>query len=105
MKRWLLGVALGVVLGSTAHGETTVQRLEELRVNATTDQQEFSIPAEYGRLVSVAIRAEVHHLYFEGRDGTVRIVLIGPRGSVQRARSGLQLLSPEVYVIPRGQAS
>lgn len=105
MKRWLLGVTLGVVLGSTAYSETPIQRLEEAPVNATTDQYEFALPAEYGRLVSVAIRAEVHHLYFEGRDGTVRIILVGPRGSVQRARSELQLLTPEVYVIPRGQAS
>ena len=109
MKRWLWGVGFGVILGSAAHGETTrhgdapIQRLEEMRVHATTDQDEFTLPAAYGRLVSVAIRAEVHHLYFEGTDGTVRIVLIGPRGSIQRARSELQLLSSEVHVITRGE--
>jgi len=103
MTRWLLGLLLGVVLGSTAHGATPVQRLEEMHVKATTDQQQFSLPAEYGRLVSVAIRAEVHYLYFEGSDGTLHIVLIGPKGSIQRAKSELQLLSPEVYVITRGE--
>jgi hypothetical protein len=104
MARWLLGLLLGIALGSTAHGDVAHQPLEEMRVRATTANLELALPTEYGRLVAVAVRAEVHHLYFEGPDGTIRIVLIGSKGSVQRARSELQLLTPEVFVVKRGEA-
>lgn len=103
MKRWLPGLALGLVVGAAAHGEPqSADRLKDVPVT-TSNNAAFKLPSDYGRLVSVAVRAEVHHLYFEGEDGTVRIVLIGPRGAIQRARNELQLLTPEVYVIKRGR--
>jgi len=76
------------------------------RMNAmrnATDNATFSIPPAFGRLVSVSARGEVQYLYFEGEDGAIRMVLIGPRGAIQRARTELQLLTPEVYLIKRGR--
>ena len=104
MRRVCMGLVLGMVLVSTASGEPQGQRLAEVRVNAT-DNTTFSIPPAFGRLVSVSTRGEVQYLYFEGEDGAIRMVLIGPRGSMQRARTELQLLSPEVYLIKRGRGN
>lgn len=103
MRRWVVGIVLGLALASAAHGEPqNANRLEDVLVT-TSNNAAFKLPSEYGRLVSVAVRAEIHHLYFEGPDGTIRIVLVGPRGAIQRARNELQLLTPEVYVIKRGR--
>lgn len=104
MRRVCMGLVLGMVLVSTASGEPQGQRLVEVQVNATGNTA-FSLPPEYGQLVSVAVKSEVHHLYFQGADGAVRIVLIGPRGSIQKVRSELQLLTPEVYLIKRGRGN
>ena len=104
MKRWWLGVLVGMMAGSAAYA-TGRQPLEELRVQATTAQEEFAVPGSYGRLAAVAIRAEIQYLYFEDAAGTIRIVALGPKGSVQRARSGLQLLTPDIFVVPRSTAS
>lgn len=106
MPRWVFGVLLGLLIGSTAYGaygELSSTRLEDVRV-AAANNAPFEIPREYGRLAGVAVRGEIHHLYFEGADGSIRVVLIGPRGSIQRARNELQLLTPDVFLIPRGSA-
>ena len=104
MKRLLLGLALGVLLGATAHGEERAERPEKL-VDAeikTVSGNSFTIPERYGRLAGVVLNSEVHCLYFEDGAGAIRVVLLGARGSAQRARNPLQLLSPDVFLIKRG---
>ena len=103
MKRWFIGIIVGLLIGSTAHGDMVRQPLEEVDVKPMTANQQFVLPTSYGRLVNVAMRSEVQYLYFEGADGTIRIMLLGPKGSTQRAKSDLQLLTPEVFVVRRGE--
>ena len=102
MKRlvWVLG--LGVLCGSTVQAAADRQHLEEVRMASVTNEP-FAIPSGYGHLVSVAVKSEIHYLYFEDATGAVRVVLIGPRGSAQRARNDLQLLTPEVFLMTRGE--
>ncbi len=101
MKRWLAGVGLGILLGWIPQVAAQAgEMLDELLIPAARGET-LNIPSAYGALVSVAVSSEVHHLYFQDKQGTIRIVLVGPKGAVQRARHGLQLLSQDVYVIER----
>ena len=106
MKRVLMGLVLGMLVGATAQGEERPreERLEKLEdaVIGTVSGGSFTIPERYGRLVNVVVNSEIHHLYFEDGAGTIRVVLLGPRGAVQRSRNPLQLLSTDAFVIKRG---
>ena len=105
MRRVLLGLACGIALASTAHGEEpAVTRLSEVTMD-TTGRTAFMLPSRYGRLVNVVVSSEVHYLYFEDPVGTIRIVLVGPRSALSRSRNQLQLLSPDVAFIKRGTES
>ena len=102
MRRLLIGLAFGMMLGSTGHAEEPpAGKLNELTVEPV-GHASFKLPERYGRLVNVVISSEVHYLYFEDQAGTIRVVLVGPRGAVPRSRSPLQLLSSDVYLIKRG---
>ena len=103
MRRMLLGLVCGIALASTAHGEepADVTKLNEVAMG-TTGRNAFTLPTRYGRLVNVVVSSEVHYLYFEDSAGTIRVVLVGPPGAVSRARSQLELLSPDVLLIKRG---
>jgi hypothetical protein len=102
MRQLALGLVSGLLLASTAHSqEPRIQRLEEAEVG-TISGTTFAVPAGYGRLVNVVVDSEVHHLYFEDADGTIRVVLVGNRGAAARARNPLQLLTSTVHVIERG---
>jgi len=104
MKRWLLGLGFGVMLASTAQGQGLDEKAQLTHVTVETfGRTAFKLPKEYGRLVNVVVSSEVHYLYFEDGAGEIRVVLIGPRGAVPRARAPLQLLSPDVYLIKRGR--
>ncbi len=81
-------------------GRLPPEKLTEVALTAASGAT-FKIPAEYGRLVNVVVSSDVHYLYFEDDEGTVHIVLLGPRGAAQRSRSAPQLLSPEVFRIER----
>jgi hypothetical protein len=102
MRRWLLGLALGMLLGWAAQGAAQPQPapLEELLMTSARDET-LAIPPEYGHLVSVAVSSEVHHLYLQDTQGVIRVVLVGPQGAMQRVRHGLHLLSRDVYTIER----
>lgn len=117
MRRWLVGLACGLALGAAARvtcgatgygapaGARTGERLQEVRVTMTNNTP-FELPPEFGHLVGVAERGEVHYLYFEDQNnGAIRMVMIGPRGSVQQARTELQLLTADVYLIKRGRGN
>ena len=111
MTRWLGALVLGVVLGSLlepmARGYTQGDRvaaLKEIALDAGGGTA-FKVPKGYGRLINVAVSAEVHHLYFLDHEGTIRIVLLGPRGASQRARHAFQLLSSQVYRVERGDVT
>ncbi|MBI2104448.1 MAG: hypothetical protein HYT90_02535 [Candidatus Omnitrophica bacterium] len=101
MKRWVLGIICGVALASAAQGQEEAAPLTEAPME-TIGRAAFSVPKGYGRLAAIVESSEIHHLYFEDGQGTVRVVLIGPRGAAARARNALQLLSSDVYVIERG---
>jgi hypothetical protein len=101
MTRWLVGLAVGLALGTSAQAEEEVGALSEVAMG-TIGRGVFKVPHEYGHLVSVAVSSEVHYLYFEDEAGTIRVVPLGQRGAVQRARAPVHLLSPIVYVIERG---
>ena len=111
MKRLLigltLGLALGLLLGAAAQGANAPEDplvLSELTMG-TFGRTAFKVPESFGRLVNVVVSSDVHYLYFEDPMGTIRIVPIGQRGAAQRARSQLQLLSEDVFVIKRGGES
>ena len=104
MRRVAIGLLLGIFLGATAHGEETVGRLKLTEETvATVRGTPVKIPEEYGRLINVVVSSEVHYLYFEDGEGNIRVVLVGPRGAVQRSRNPLQLLTSEVQFIKRGR--
>ncbi len=111
MKRLLLGLTLGLTLGllvgATAQGADQAE--EELVLTEVTmgtfGRTAFKVPESFGRLVNVVVSSDVHYLYFEDPAGTIRIVPVGQRGAAQRARSQLQLLSQDVFVIERGGVS
>ena len=104
MKRWWLGVGLGMVLASTAQGEGLDEQgpLHDVTVE-TFGRTAFKLPTEYGRLVNVVVSSEIHYLYFEDPAGAIRVVRLGPRGAVPKARTPLQLLSTDVSLIKRGR--
>ena len=99
MRPWAW-VLVGGLLCAAAVQAAERQRLQDVRVTSTTNEP-FSIPPVYGHLVSVVVKSEIHYLYFEDNTGTIRIVLLGPRGSAQKARNDFQLLTPEVFLIKR----
>ena len=103
MRRVLLGLVLGLLLSTAAQGQESAARLDEVPME-TYGRTAFKLPDTYGHLVSVVVDANVHYLYFEDATGTIRVVLVGPRGAVPRSRSPLQLLSSDVYLIKRGEA-
>jgi len=104
MKRILVGVLLGIVASSTAQGADRQEQLTDLSME-TLDKEPFVLPTSYGRLVAVTVDSEVQHLYFQDDTGAVRIVLVGPRGAASRARSAMELLSQDAYLIKRGPSS
>ena len=102
MKRILMGILLGLMLGSAAkvaHG-TNEQRMSEAQIDAM-GAGALEIPSAYGSLVDVAVSSEIHHLYFQDSQGEIRVVLIGPHAAAQKARHAIQTLSDKVYVIKR----
>ena len=100
MKRVVLGLILGLMAGSTVHGQEEMTVLKEAGME-TIGRALFEVPKRYGQLVSVAVSSEIHHLYFQDGAGKIRIILVGHRGAVQHARSPIQLLTPDVYVLER----
>ena len=106
MKRIVLGLVLGLVLASAAHGEEGTEKTEKLTDTPllTNSNGAFVIPQEYGHLVSVVESADVHYLYFQDAAGQIRILLLGPRTSASRARTPVQLLNSNVVLIKRGPA-
>lgn len=108
MQRFLVGLVLAVGFGLAAPGLAKATRSSDAKLQEViigTGDVPLAVPPEYGRLVNVAVSSEVHHLYFEDAKGTIRIVLLGPAGAVQKARHGFQLLVPEVYLINRQHSS
>ena len=105
MKRWLLVAGLGMALASTAQGAGPDEQgpLTDVTVE-TFGRAAFKLPREYGRLVNVVVSSEIHYLYFEDDAGAIRVVLLGPRGAVPKARAPLQLLSTDVHLIKRGRS-
>lgn len=101
MKRIVLGLALGILLASAAHGEEPAGGLADLKIE-TVGGSTFKIPENFGRLVNVVVSSEIHYLYFEDVGGTIRVVQLGPRGAASRARSPLHLLSSSVFTVERG---
>ena len=106
MRRVLLGVLLGLAVGATAHSEEPPQEsvLSEVTMG-TFGRTTFKVPESFGKLVQVAISADIHYLYFDDAAGTIRIVPVGQRGASQRSRAPIQLLSASVFVIERGGKS
>jgi hypothetical protein len=104
MSSRLAGLMVGLVLGSVAAQGAERQGPGEIPVQ-TTARAPFELPASYGRLAGVAVNSGVHYLYFEGQDGSIRILLVGPRGSIQQARAELQVLSPDVYLMERSHTT
>ena len=105
MKRWVVGVAMGILLGRCAQAaDAPAVKLTDVPIE-TISSGAFSLPQSYGRLASVVISSEVHYLYFEDGAGTVRVLLVGPRGAAQRSRNALQLLSPDVFLLKRGSGT
>ena len=103
MTRWWLGVIVGLAMGAVAYGEEQqMTRLNEVAM-ATATGHPFRLPERYGQLVTAVISGEVQHLYFQDQAGNIRIVLIGPRGAVQRSRSSLELLSTDAFFMKRGR--
>ncbi len=102
MWRLVMAGVAGLLLGSLARAQEPVQpkAFKELPME-TVRGSSFVLPKEYGRLVDVIVDSGVHYLYFEDRAGTIRVVLVGPRGAVQRSRNTLQLLTPDIYVVKR----
>jgi hypothetical protein len=61
MKRWVIGVLVGLLLSSSAYGAYEASpsaRLQEIQVDATNNAP-FEIPTGYGRLAGVAVRGEI----------------------------------------------
>ena len=102
MRYATLWMAFGILLTLTPFvlAEEQKSLFEEIPLAAGRGTS-LSIPPEYGELISVVESSEVHHLYFQDRTGTIRVVLIGPKGAAQKAKYGLQLLSNKVYTIER----
>ena len=106
MRRVLLGVLLGLVVGATVYSEEVPQEsvLSEMTMG-TFGRTTFKVPESFGRLVQVAVSSDIHYLYFEDTAGTIRIVPVGQRGAGQHSRAPIQLLSTSVFVIERGGKS
>lgn len=94
---------LGLVVASAVQGEEPAESLRETPIE-TVGRATFAVPPGYGRLAEVVVDSEVQYLYFEDQLGTIRVVLIGPRGAAPRARTPLILLSPDAYVVKRAAA-
>ncbi len=65
----------------------------------------IAVPRSYGRLVDVVESNQIHYLYFEDSEGVIRILLVGSKGTSVRANQQLEILSPDVYIIPRDASS
>ncbi|MBN1587048.1 MAG: hypothetical protein JW937_06440 [Candidatus Omnitrophica bacterium] len=65
---------------------------------------ELKVPPEFGNLVAVTQDSEIHHLYFQDSQGTIRIVRVGQPGASVKSRRPMDLLSPTVHVLNRGPA-
>jgi hypothetical protein len=106
MKRLMLGVMLGLLLGSVAHGEEDpLETVLTENPMGTLSRTHFKVPPSYGPLMDVAVSSDVHYLYFQDEFGTIRIVPVGQRAAAQRSRAPIQLLSTDVFVIERGGRS
>ena len=111
MKRLIAGVMLGALAVSAAHAQDEhgeederAVKIEELMVGPVGGGT-FAVPPSYGRLVNVVVSSDIHYLYFEDGTGTIRVLQIGVRSASQRARSPLQLLTPNIMVLERGMKS
>ena len=106
MRYLLLGIIAGFGAATLAHGQMQKEsmKLEEVTISRG-DYEGLTIPRAYGRLVSVAVTADIHHLYFEDTDGTIRIIRLGPSSAGQRGRYETELLSADVYMVPRERAA
>lgn len=100
MNRWIWAGVLGLVVASTVQGQEPAESLHE-KAMETLGRATFAVPPNYGRLAGVVVNSEVHYLYFEDQLGTIRVMLVGPRGAASRARTPLILLSPDVHVVKR----
>jgi hypothetical protein len=102
----MLGVLLGLMVGTAAYGEEQPQEstLTEHPMG-TLGRTQVKVPPSYGHLMSVAVSSDIHYLYFQDDAGTIRIVPVGQRGAAQRSRAPVQLLSTDVFVIERGGRS
>ena len=103
MKHLLLGIILGVGLAMVVQAAEQ-ERMRDVAVTSAKGAA-VVIPPDYGHLVSAVNKAEVQYLYFEAADGTVRIVLLGTGSALQQARTSLTLLTSDVYIMNRHQAS
>ncbi len=103
MRRIWLGLMIGITITAAGVGAAPPESEEPLRETAVGAPRgtTLAIPPQYGSLVGVVMSSDVHHLYFQDARGTIRILLIGAPGAVQRARQKLQLLTNEVYTIER----
>ena len=103
MRRWVLGLLLGIIVSSIAEGQDDArqEKLTDLPME-TVGRSLFQVPASYGQLVNVVVSSDVHYLYFEDQDGTIRVVTVGLGSASSKARRPLQLLSPDVRLIKRG---
>ncbi len=106
MRRWVLGLLLGIIVSSIAEGqdEARYEKLMDLPME-TVGRTLFHVPASYGQLVNVVVSSDVHYLYFEDQDGTIRVITVGLGSASSKARRPLQLLSPDVHLIKRGASA
>ena len=103
MKQWWVALMLVLVVAAAVRAEEPV-RLSDEPIE-TIDHKILTVPRDYGRLINIVISNDVHYLYFEDEAGAIRIVLIGPRGVLPRARTPFLLLSPDAKVIKRSAAT
>lgn len=106
MRHVLIGMLVGFGSATLAYGQMRpdAPELQELLISRG-ERNGLTIPRAYGRLASVAVTADIHHLYFEDADGVIRIVRIGPGSAGQRGRYETELLTPDVYVVSREPAA
>ncbi|MDP3766865.1 MAG: hypothetical protein Q8S13_02515 [Dehalococcoidia bacterium] len=106
MRQLLVGIIIGLGAATLAYGQMRPDspELQEVLISRG-ERNGLTIPRAYGRLASVAVTADIHHLYFEDASGTIRIVRIGPGSAAQRGRYETELLTPDVHVVSREPAA